>query len=194
MWSVCWREWDLRRREGANVIKWKIKASRAFLLRGRKKKIFSTIKTKRVERWRNGLGTCDQIVGGSTPSRGLTEYHQLWASCSHRCRPATKQYNLVPAKAKNRHTRRCSENCYLAQGYRNGDQSRAMWSVLLAKGFILRVFRARSLQLEHIGTKTYRWEHGRPHIGANVVSWPPGKMDEKLKSENMQKSSFLCLR
>ena len=36
--------------------------------------------------------------------------------------------------------------------------------------------------------------HGRPHIGANGVSWPPGKMDEKLKSENMQKkSSFLCL-
>ena len=29
--------------------------------------------------------------------------------------------------------------------------------------------------------------HGRPHIGANGVSWPPGKMDEKLKSENMQK-------
>jgi len=21
--------------------------------------------------------------------------------------------------------------------------------------------------------------HGRPHIGANGVSWPPGKMDEK---------------
>jgi len=29
--------------------------------------------------------------------------------------------------------------------------------------------------------------HGRPNIGANRVSWPPGKMDEKLKSENMQK-------
>ena len=29
--------------------------------------------------------------------------------------------------------------------------------------------------------------HGRPHIGANGVSWPPEKMDEKLKSENMQK-------
>ena len=26
--------------------------------------------------------------------------------------------------------------------------------------------------------------HGRPHIGANGVSW---KIDEKLKSENMQK-------
>ena len=36
-------------------------------------------------------------------------------------------------------------------------------------------------------------EHGRPHIGANVVSWPPAKMDEKLKSENMQKNSFICL-
>ena len=34
--------------------------------------------------------------------------------------------------------------------------------------------------------------HGRPHMGANGVSWPPGKMDEKLKSEIMQKS-FLCL-
>jgi len=31
---------------------------------------------------------------------------------------------------------------------------------------------------------------GRQHMGANGVSWPPGKMDEKLKSENMQKSSF----
>jgi len=30
-------------------------------------------------------------------------------------------------------------------------------------------------------------EHGRPHIGANGVSWPPGKMDEKLKSEKTQK-------
>jgi len=29
--------------------------------------------------------------------------------------------------------------------------------------------------------------HGRPHTGANGVSWPPWKMDEKLKSENMQK-------
>ena len=36
--------------------------------------------------------------------------------------------------------------------------------------------------------------HGRPHIGANEVSWPPGEIDEKLNSENMQKkSSFLCL-
>jgi len=25
----------------------------------------------------------------------------------------------------------------------------------------------------------------RPHIGANGVSSPPGKMDEKLKSKNM---------
>ena len=32
---------------------------------------------------------------------------------------------------------------------------------------------------------------GRPHIWANGVSWPSGKMDEKLKSENTQKSSFL---
>jgi len=31
------------------------------------------------------------------------------------------------------------------------------------------------------------WVHGRPHIGANGVSYPPGKMDEKLKSKNMQK-------
>jgi len=31
--------------------------------------------------------------------------------------------------------------------------------------------------------------HGRPHIGVNGVNWPPSleKMDEKLKSENMQK-------
>jgi len=36
--------------------------------------------------------------------------------------------------------------------------------------------------------------HGRPHIGANGVSWPPGKMDEKLKSENMQKRAvfYVC--
>jgi len=32
--------------------------------------------------------------------------------------------------------------------------------------------------------------HGRPHMGANGVSWPPGKMAEKLKSENMQKEQF----
>ena len=35
--------------------------------------------------------------------------------------------------------------------------------------------------------------HGRPHAGTNGVSWPPEKMDEKLKSENVQKSSFLYL-
>ena len=35
--------------------------------------------------------------------------------------------------------------------------------------------------------------HGRPHIGANGVSWPPGKMDEKLKSENTQKERFSTL-
>jgi len=29
--------------------------------------------------------------------------------------------------------------------------------------------------------------HGRLHIAANGVSCPPGKMDEKSKSENMQK-------
>ena len=36
--------------------------------------------------------------------------------------------------------------------------------------------------------------NGRPHIGANGVSWPPGKMDEKLKSENMQKRAvfYVC--
>ena len=34
-------------------------------------------------------------------------------------------------------------------------------------------------------------QHGRPHIGANGVSWPSlAKMDEKLKSENMQKEQF----
>jgi len=30
-------------------------------------------------------------------------------------------------------------------------------------------------------------KHGRPHIGANGVSWPPGRIDKKLKSVNMQK-------
>jgi len=35
-----------------------------------------------------------------------------------------------------------------------------------------------------------RCSHGRPHIGAYWVSSPPGKMDEKLKSENMQKEQF----
>ena len=39
-------------------------------------------------------------------------------------------------------------------------------------------------------------KHGRPHIGAKGVSWPPGKIDEKMKSENMQKravSMFMLL-
>jgi len=40
----------------------------------------------------------------------------------------------------------------------------------------------------------HRYRRGRPHIWANVVSLLSlEKMDEKLKSENMQKSSFLCL-
>jgi len=38
------------------------------------------------------------------------------------------------------------------------------------------------------------WLHGRPHIGANGVSWPPGKTHEKLKSENMQKEHFSVLK
>jgi len=42
--------------------------------------------------------------------------------------------------------------------------------------------------------EVYR-EHGRPHIGANGVSWPAWKMDEKLKSENMQKRAvfYVCV-
>ena len=37
-------------------------------------------------------------------------------------------------------------------------------------------------------------QHGRPHTGQIGSADHPGKMDEKLKSENMQnKSSFLCL-
>ena len=35
-------------------------------------------------------------------------------------------------------------------------------------------------------------QHGRPHIGANGVSWPPKKMNEKLKSKNMQKRAGTC--
>jgi len=41
-------------------------------------------------------------------------------------------------------------------------------------------------------THTHSWAF--PHVGANGVSLPPGKMDEKLKSENMQKRAvFKCL-
>ena len=32
--------------------------------------------------------------------------------------------------------------------------------------------------------------HGRPHVGANGPADPPGKMDEKLASENMQKRAI----
>ena len=39
--------------------------------------------------------------------------------------------------------------------------------------------------------RAFNKSHRRSHIGANGVSGPPGKMVEKLKSENMQKSSFL---
>ena len=42
-----------------------------------------------------------------------------------------------------------------------------------------------------MSAKVTRCIHGRPHIGA--ADPPPGKMDEKLKSEYMQKNSFLCL-
>ena len=37
------------------------------------------------------------------------------------------------------------------------------------------------------------WFHGRPHIGANGVSCPSWKMDEKLKSENTQKRAVFCV-
>jgi len=39
-----------------------------------------------------------------------------------------------------------------------------------------------------------RSPHGRPHIGANGVSWSPWKIDEKLKSENMQKEQFFKIQ
>jgi len=39
--------------------------------------------------------------------------------------------------------------------------------------------------------RAFNKSHRRSHIGANGVSGHPGKMVEKLKSENMQKSSFL---
>ena len=34
---------------------------------------------------------------------------------------------------------------------------------------------------------------GHPHVGANGVSWPPGEMDEKLKSDNMQKRAVFWI-
>ena len=44
--------------------------------------------------------------------------------------------------------------------------------------------------LEFVAQFVPKLLHGRPHIGANGVSWPPWKMNEKLKSENMQKEQF----
>jgi len=35
--------------------------------------------------------------------------------------------------------------------------------------------------------------HGPPHIGANGVSRSPGKIDEKLKSENMQERAVFYM-
>ena len=36
--------------------------------------------------------------------------------------------------------------------------------------------------------------HGRPHIGANWISWPPGKMDEKLrKRKHVKKRAVFCI-
>jgi len=49
-------------------------------------------------------------------------------------------------------------------------------------------------QIERIQQVFKIYVHARPHIGAMGSADPPGKMDEKLKSENMQKKSiFLCL-
>ena len=35
--------------------------------------------------------------------------------------------------------------------------------------------------------------HGRPHIGANGVSWPPGKMDEKFKKRKHAKRAVFWM-
>ena len=35
--------------------------------------------------------------------------------------------------------------------------------------------------------------HGRPYIGSNAVSWPPGKRMKNSKAKTCKKSSFLCL-
>jgi len=45
----------------------------------------------------------------------------------------------------------------------------------------------QSLHSDALASTVIILRHGRPHIGANGVSYPPGKMAEKLKSENMQK-------
>jgi len=42
-----------------------------------------------------GHWTCNQDIAGSTAGEGTAAY-QLSASCSHRCVPVTKQYNLIP--------------------------------------------------------------------------------------------------
>ena len=55
---------------------------------------------------------------------------------------------------------------------------------LLCLPISVSLFLIFSRLLMHVGLLRL---HGRPHLGANTVSWPPGKMDRKLKSENMQK-------
>jgi len=44
--------------------------------------------------------------------------------------------------------------------------------------------------LPHTDLIVMGWHLSASEHRANGVSWPPGKIDEKLKSENMQKSSF----
>ena len=70
-------------------------------------------------------------------------------------------------------------------------------------GLLLPMFRGRHgtcaktdepIEIPFLGWTRYSGEPKKPwlcpHTGANGVSWPPGKMDEKLKSENMQKEKF----
>ena len=69
----------------------------------------------------------------------------------------------------------CHRRCRLPRGYCDRTASQAL-TLLNVERF----------------NNSYRLP-GRPHIWANGVSWPSGKMDEKLKSENMQKRAVFWM-
>ena len=107
----------------------------------------------------------------------------------HRERKCAENYNI------NNTINAFSKTAITILPISNRKNFRALFDKIASVRFISKIYFivGKGRPREPTPSQLYRrtFVHGRPHIGANGVSWPPGKMDEKLKSENMQKRAVV---